>query len=157
MISQTAEYALRAVVFLAENASTGQTTEQMSKATQVPAPYLSKVLQLLGRATIVQSQRGFGGGFTLRKRADKLSVLEVVNAVDPIERIKECPLGLDAHATRLCSMHRRLDEASALVERAFAETSIADLISDPLGGSVYSFPLKTTKAKTSMKSKRRRS
>ncbi|HEY9713410.1 MAG TPA: Rrf2 family transcriptional regulator, partial [Chroococcales cyanobacterium] len=129
MISQTTEYGLRAVVFLAEH-GVGKTTEEISKATQIPAAYLSKVLQQLARGNIVQSQRGLGGGFTLRKAAAELSVLEVVNAVDPIRRIRECPLGLDAHKSRLCALHKRLDEASALVEKAFAESSIADLISD---------------------------
>lgn len=154
MISQTAEYALRAVVFLAENPGTGQTTEHMSRATQISAPYLSKVLQQLSKARIVQSQRGLGGGFTLRKSAEELSVLEVVNAVDPIERIRECPLKLDAHALKLCGLHRRLDEATAMVERAFAQTSIAELLADPSKGNVYTFPLQTSEGKP--KSTRRR-
>lgn len=38
MISQAAEYALRAVVYLAENAGIGQTTEQIAKATKIPGP-----------------------------------------------------------------------------------------------------------------------
>lgn len=155
MISQTAEYALRAVVFLAENAESGQTTEQIAKATKISAPYLSKVLQQLSRAHIVQSQRGLRGGFTLRQTADDLSVLDVVNAVDPIERIKECPLGLDAHALKLCALHRRLDEATALVEKAFAQTTIADLLADPSKGNVYTFPFQTTEGKPSKRRKKR--
>lgn len=66
MISQTAEYALPAIVYFAENSGIGQTTDQIAKATQIPAAYLSKVLQQLSRAQIVQSQRGLGGGFSLR-------------------------------------------------------------------------------------------
>jgi len=149
MISQTAEYALRAIVFLAENPESGQTTEQIAKATQIPAPYLSKVLQLLARASLVQSQRGLGGGFSLKIKPKKLTVLEVVNAVDPIKRILECPLGLDAHANKLCSLHRRLDEASALVERAFGATTIEDLLADPTGGNVYTFPFLKIEEQTS--------
>ena len=55
-------------------------------------------------------------------------MLDVVNAVDPLTRIEACPLGLQEHRGRLCALHRRLDEATALVERAFSQTSIADLI-----------------------------
>ena len=153
MISQTAEYALRAVVFLSEAKDGGKTTEQISKATQIPNAYLSKVLQQLSRASIVQSQRGLGGGFTLKKRPDKLTVLEVVNAVEPIKRIKECPLGLDAHAIRLCALHRRLDEASALVERAFAETTIAEVLTDPTKGNVYTFPFQSNETPSSKRRK----
>lgn len=143
MISQTAEYALRAVVYLAETRGGGQTTEQIARMTQIPPAYLSKVLQQLSRASVVQSQRGLGGGFTLKQQPEHLTVLDVVNAVDPIKRIKECPLGLDAHATRLCALHRRLDEANALVERAFGDTTIAELIADPEAGNIYTFPAKT--------------
>lgn len=63
MISQTAEYALRAVVFLSKNADMAYTTDQIAKVTHVPAPYLSKVLQPLIKARIVQSQRGLGEDF----------------------------------------------------------------------------------------------
>lgn len=155
MISQTAEYALRAVVFLAENAGIGHTTEQIAAATKVPSPYLAKVLQSLGRAQIVQSQRGLGGGFSLKKTANELTVLDVVNAVDPIERITECPLGLDAHAKKLCPLHTRLDEANALVERAFAQTTISDLISDPSEGNILTFPFRKDGKKSANKRKKR--
>jgi Rrf2 family protein len=151
MISQTAEYALRAVVFLAENAQAGQTTEYISRATKVPNAYLSKVLQQLSRAGIVQAQRGIKGGFRLLRKPADITVLEVVNAVDPVMRIKECPLGLPAHATKLCSLHRRIDEATALFERAFANTTIADLLADTNADNVYTFPFQTTEAKPSAK------
>lgn len=154
MISQTAEYALRAAVFLAENTG-GQTTEQISQATKVPSAYLAKVLQLLSRASIVQSQRGLGGGFTLKITARKLTVLDVVNAVDPIERIRECPLDLDAHAIKLCPLHRRLDEASALVERAFRDTKISDLLAGPKGDNIYTFPLQEKKKKKNADAKKK--
>lgn len=147
MISKTVEYALRAVVHLAE-AKEGRTTEQIAEATQIPVAYLSKVLQQLSRNTIVQSQRGLGGGFTLKPSTKDLTVLDVVNAVDPIERIKECPLGLSAHSKKLCSLHKRLDEAAALVEKAFGNTSIAELISDPNKNKVYTFPFRRNKEST---------
>ena len=65
MFSQTTEYALRAVAWLAENAGSAQTTQQIADGTQVPSDYLSKVLQTLARAEIVSAVRGKNGGFTL--------------------------------------------------------------------------------------------
>src|SRR5690606_18982460 len=109
MISQTVEYALRAAVFLASESDAARTTGEIAQRTRVPPAYLSKVLQSLSRAGIVHSQRGIGGGFTLALDARKLTILEVVNAVDPIQRIRECPLGLESHGVRLCPLHRRLD------------------------------------------------
>ena len=62
MFSQTVEYALRAVVHLADQSPSPRTTDQIATATLVPKAYLSKVLQGLCRAKIVQSKRGIGGG-----------------------------------------------------------------------------------------------
>lgn len=131
MLSQTVEYALRAVVHLADQAPAARTTEQIAEVTKVPQAYLSKVLQALKRAGVVDSQRGVGGGITLVATPDKLTILDVVNAVDPIERITTCPLGLEAHGVRLCPLHRRLDQALAMVEDAFRSTTVAEVLAEP--------------------------
>ena len=57
-----------------------------------------------------------------------MTIADVINAVDPIERIKTCPLGIEAHGIQLCPLHRRIDDAMALIERTFQEITIADLI-----------------------------
>jgi Rrf2 family transcriptional regulator, nitric oxide-sensitive transcriptional repressor len=131
MFSQTVEYALRAVAFLASQAPDGRTTDQIAVATRVPKPYLSKVLQQLAKEGVVHSQRGVGGGMTLLKSPAELSILEVVNAVEPIRRYHECPLGLKSHGLRLCPLHKRLDDAMASVEAAFRDTTLAEVLSEP--------------------------
>jgi Rrf2 family protein len=131
MFSQTVEYALRAAVHLASEAPVGRTTDQIAAATRVPRAYLSKVLQSLGRAGLVQSQRGIGGGMTLAKSAEDITILEVVNAVEPVQRIKTCPLGLAAHGVRLCPLHKRMDNALAMIEDALGSSTLAEVISEP--------------------------
>ncbi len=131
MFSQTVEYALRAVVHLAIKSPTGQTTEEIARATHVPQAYLSKVLQSLVQAGLVRSQRGIGGGMSLVKTPAELTILEVVNAVDPIQRIRTCPLELESHGVRLCPLHRRVDNALAMVEEAFKSTTLQEVIDEP--------------------------
>jgi Rrf2 family transcriptional regulator, nitric oxide-sensitive transcriptional repressor len=131
MISRTAEYALRAIVFLADQKDKALTTQQIAEATRVPAGYLSKVLQALGRAGLVVSQRGLHGGFTLGQGPEQISVLTVINAVDPVQRIRRCPLGVESHSHQLCPLHHRLDSAMEMVEHAFGETSVAELLVGP--------------------------
>lgn len=128
LFSQTVEYALRAVVDLAQNPDAQRTSKQIAKDMQVPLDYLSKVLQGLARAGIVQSHRGIKGGFTLARPAREITILQVVNAVDPIKRIYTCPLGLKAHENALCPLHKRLDEATAAVEATLADTTLAQVI-----------------------------
>lgn len=136
MISQTAEYALRAVVYLGSQVGQPVTTQRVAAATQVPVGYLSKVLQALGRAGLVDAQRGLRGGYVLSRPVDELTMLEVINSVDPLERIPTCPLGLNSKARGLCALHRRLDEGVAMIEDLFRRTTIEQLLdgSSP-GGS----------------------
>ncbi|HXY34793.1 MAG TPA: Rrf2 family transcriptional regulator [Planctomycetaceae bacterium] len=133
MMSQTVEYALRAMVCLANASPEPQTTEALAQVTRVPPAYLSKVMLGLTRAGLVRSQRGPNGGFTLVRSPDDISLLQVVNAVDPIRRIHTCPLDIPQHGGRLCPLHRRLDQVLAMTESAFSETSLADVVGEKGG------------------------
>ena len=128
MLSQTAEYALRAMVALATGDGTARTAQDLARQSHVPLDYLSKILNSLARAGLITGQRGRGGGFQAVKRPEALTVLEVVSAVDPLKRIHSCPLGLEAHGQNLCPLHRKLDDAVKSVEVAFATTTIESLL-----------------------------
>jgi len=130
VLSQTVEYALRAVVQLASISPQASTTAELAVITQVPPAYLAKVLQALVKARIVASHRGAGGGVALARPAEKLTILDIVNATDPIQRIRSCPLELATHGTRLCPLHRRMDAALAQVEHAFRSTTLAEVVGD---------------------------
>lgn len=130
MFSQTTEYALRAVVCLAQSPGQYLTTGQIAQRTLVPAGYLSKVMQGLCRGNLVIAHRGLHGGHELARPADQITILDVVNSVEPFKRITQCPLGLTEHGANLCPLHRKMDSALAQVEEAFATTTLADLLSD---------------------------
>jgi Rrf2 family nitric oxide-sensitive transcriptional repressor len=140
MFSQTVEYALRAIVYLASRPDSAQTTPQIALVTKVPADYLSKVLQGLAAAGLVRGRRGRDGGFNLAIPADRLTVYDVIEAVDPIGRIKSCPLGLKGHIN-LCPLHRRLDAAMAMMEAALRESTIAELLIEPNSRKGIPIPL----------------
>lgn len=131
MLSQTVEYALRAAVQLGDAYPEAHTTQQIAAVTKVPPAYLSKVLQSLRNAGIVKSQRGSGGGVRLARTPSEISVLEIVNAVEPIQRIRSCPLDLKSHGKQLCPLHRRMDQALEAMEAAFRETTLGEVLADP--------------------------
>ncbi len=128
MLSQTGEYALRSASFLAREYGAPRTIAEIAAQTHVPSGYLAKVLQQLSRADLVRSQRGLGGGFVLARSPARISVLEVLNAVDPVRRIVLCPLGLPEHAKVLCALHQKLDDAYATIESSFRDTTLSDLL-----------------------------
>lgn len=102
-------------------------SERISAHTQIPKPFLSKILRDLVVAGLIHGQRGPNGGFTLNRPAKQISILDVINAVDPMKRIDECPLGLPEHKS-LCPLHSELDAAMEHVECSLGKSFLADLI-----------------------------
>ncbi len=128
MLSKTVEYALRAMMHLASvPAGRSASSSAVASATHVPQGYLSKVLRDLVVAGLVDSQRGPHGGFCLARAPLDISILDVINAVDPIPRIDRCPLGNPDHAA-LCPLHQRLDDAFAAFEAEFRGLSLQHIL-----------------------------
>lgn len=127
MLSKTAEYALRIAVSLAQSPDVPAVADQLAEVTKIPRRYLHKVVQDLVRGGLVRSQPGPGGGYTMARPAKKITILDVINAVAPLERIRHCPLGLTSH-TRLCPLHKELDKVYADTEKAFARVTLEQLL-----------------------------
>ena len=127
MLSKTAEYALRTMACLGFDPGQSEPAETLCERTKVPRRYLHKVLQDLVRANLVNSRSGPGGGYSLSRDPDSITILDVVNAVAPLERIRHCPLGLPGH-TQLCPLHQELDQAYAATEQAFARVMIGEVL-----------------------------
>jgi len=128
--SQTTEYALRAMCSLAYSPDRLVSTSDLAGVSKVPMNYLAKVLQLLSRAGLVSGRRGVGGGYKLARGAGSITLLEVINAIDPIERIGTCPLGLENHAGALCPLHRRLDQAARMLIEHYDGVTLLDILTE---------------------------
>ncbi|MCA9250818.1 MAG: Rrf2 family transcriptional regulator [Phycisphaerales bacterium] len=127
MISKTAEYALRAVTCLANDTQSSASADVLAEKTKVPRRYLTRVLQDLSTSGMLASRSGPGGGYILIKPIEEITILDVINAVSPLERISACPLGLKSH-TSLCPLHAELDRAFAATESALAAVTIRQLL-----------------------------
>jgi Rrf2 family transcriptional regulator, nitric oxide-sensitive transcriptional repressor len=127
MLSKTAEYALRVAVCLTQSPDKLASADELAEVTKVPRRYLHKVVQDLARGGLVRSQPGPGGGYSIATSPKKIAILDVVNAVAPLERIRQCPLGLTSH-TRLGPLHRELDKVYAETEKAFARVTLDQLL-----------------------------
>lgn len=128
MLSTTAEYALRMMVLLVERGGRPTTSATLSEEARVPQQYASKVLSILRRGGMVKGKRGRYGGFVLGCDPAVVTLLDVVNIIEPLGRITECPLGRLDHASQLCPVHAQIDKAIAHLERELADLTLAVLV-----------------------------
>ena len=128
-LPQTAEYALRAVAFIAE-APDGEPRRvaEIARATRVPRNYLSKTLHQLARAGVVTSTFGPGGGFQLGAPPDKLTLETIIAPFDTAAE-RHCLLGrARCRDSEPCAAHARWKTIADQIQRFFATTTVADLL-----------------------------
>ena len=133
MLSQTAEYALRTILFIAQsNHEAGPVrTEAIAEALDIPRDYLSKILHRLAQEGVLKSSRGRGGGFVLSRPADQMPLVDVVGLFDEIAPGRKCllgrPLCSDANA---CDAQASWKSVSEQVAHFFRETTVGDLLGE---------------------------
>ncbi len=133
MLSQTAEYALRAVLYLAERAEGRPVrVDEIGAALGIPRNYLSKTLNTLVRARVLSSLRGPHGGFQLAVAPEDLSLMTVVAPFDSVVERRHCLLGRSECSDRTaCAAHEAWKATAEQVARFFRTTMVADIQGTP--------------------------
>lgn len=122
------DYALRALMRLADEPSRVFTTEEIAREFSISRNHLSKVVQSLAAMGFVATQRGAMGGFTLAKPPAKISVGDVVRHLEARHAIVECfrTDGGDCVLTRRCRLRHALERASDAFLAELDKTSLAE-------------------------------
>ena len=131
MINQTSRYALNILGFLAENQGRRTRSEEISRATGIPANYLSKILNQLRKQALVNSEKGWGGGFELRPEALQTPISKILVIVEGVESVQreDCLFGLpECNADDPCPLHPYWEKIRDTYHQMLAETRIVDLI-----------------------------
>ncbi len=107
LYSRPCEYAIRALAHLACSPDRFPArAAEIARAENLPAPVLGKVLQELVRKGLLESRRGPGGGFRLARRAELITLRDVVAAIDGLDPLMECAVGLERCADDApCPLH----------------------------------------------------
>lgn len=130
--TDSGKYAIRAMTYIAGQADPDSpvSAADVAAAEEIPPFYMAKVLQDLGRAGILKSLRGRGGGFTLTKPADKIPIMDVLDAVEDTQRIKhDCVLGLDeCNDSVSCPMHRTWKRFRESLLKRLNDMTVSDLV-----------------------------
>ena len=134
LLSQSAKYALRATIYLAESGDGPHLARDIAKALDVPAQYLAKILQDLARHGLLVSAKGRGGGFRLALPASQIELLQVVRAIDGEQFGQGCALGLpDCSDEAPCALHSAWGRLRADILGMLQQTHLSELPKgDPL-------------------------
>ncbi len=128
-LSQTAEYALRALSQLAaQRPARALTAQELARLTLVPASYLSKILRKLVAAGLLDSQKGHGGGFVLSRPAVTVRLSDVLDAVDEMPSEERCAFGWgDCDAAHPCPLHPAWSRLNNALREWATSTTLQDV------------------------------
>jgi Rrf2 family iron-sulfur cluster assembly transcriptional regulator len=130
MLSNTAEYALRAMVHLArEGDGIAVLGRDLAESSRVPANYLSKILVNLKKGGFVTAVRGAGGGYRLGKPAGKIYLIEIVELFDHERAHPRCLLDFDQECSdhEACTAHERWKSVRAAYVDFLRATSLDEI------------------------------
>lgn len=127
-ISEAANLGLHAMAYLAANPSNANTSvAELSKRLAVSKEHLGKVLQRLNKLGLLRSHKGPGGGFTLGRRRDEITLLEILEAIDGPLPTESCLLSFRDCPHERCSFGGLLTSVSDRVRAQLAETRLSDV------------------------------
>lgn len=127
MFSTTVQYAFRILSHLVNHPEHWQQVRHMAGDLQIPENYLSKVLQQLGRAGFVESQKGVGGGFRLRPEAMPRTLREVVMEFDGEKPNRGCAFGFpECPQDERCPLHNKWAGVNTAVDQMIAMTTVGE-------------------------------
>ncbi len=136
MLSKTAEYALRAMVAIARvKEDRPVLAREIARAGRIPDKYLSKVLGDLVHAHVLTSTRGIGGGFKLKRRPEKLRLIDILRHFDDIPSRGRCPLGHSKCTDdKPCGIHQQWKPLKEAYANLLEKTTLADISGTPSTG-----------------------
>ena len=141
MFSKTAEYALRATIFIAQKGNIDKKLgiEEIAGAIDSPKSFTAKILQMLTRDNlVVSSARGPNGGFYLTESAKKLPVLAVLKAVKEDYVLRKCVLGLkECSEINPCPMHSEYKAIKEKLIRLFEKKTIQYLADETTKENIF--------------------
>ncbi len=127
MLSKTCEYALRAMIYVAQHSKNGQmiSIKEISENIDSPELFIGKILQNLSKQGFLQSSKGRYGGFYIDDKGAKRSLADIVIAVDGDKMFKGCGVGLEyCSEKKPCPIHYQYKEARNSIYKIYKTTTL---------------------------------
>lgn len=138
MFSKTCEYAIRAMIFIAQKTREGDRIgiKDIARGIDSPEHFIAKILQELSRKGVVQSAKGPNGGFYLDSLSMSRSLADIVRAVDGDKVFRGCGLGLkQCSESQPCPIHHEFKKIRADLYQMLSSAKVG-AFTDALEGSM---------------------
>lgn len=132
LLSRACEYAIRAMLYLAEHQDRPYVSvKEIAEHTGVSFHFLGKILQALTQQGLLISYKGPNGGVQFAASPDEITVLQVVEAIDGLDLLNQCVLGLpNCGGEKPCALHNQWGPIRAEIREMFQGKSIAELLKE---------------------------
>ena len=131
MFSKSCVYGIKAVLYIAQHTAENKNIglKVIAESEEIPSHFLSKILQILVKNKILFSTRGLHGGFVLRKKANELNLMEVIEAIDGMDIFETCVIGIkECTSESPCPIHEQYKSFQDEFLRVFADKTVQDLV-----------------------------
>lgn len=130
LLSSACVYGLRATLYLAsESEDSYISITRISEELEISRHFLTKILQELTEAGLMESMKGPKGGVRLKFPGDEIQLLEIVAAIDGMDFLTECALGLPGCGTaKPCPLHDQWADTRDEIRKMLEETSLQELV-----------------------------
>ena len=129
-LSKKADYGLIALKHLAQHADVSISAREIASEYHIPAELLAKVLQRLARKGLLVSQHGTNGGYVLARDPSKISIVDVLEALEGPIGITPCERGETCEQLDFCSVRDPLMKLKVKVVRVLGDTSNYELVAN---------------------------
>jgi Rrf2 family iron-sulfur cluster assembly transcriptional regulator len=139
-LTSKGRYAVIAMLHIALTQSKSSITLAMiSESQEISLSYLEQIFAKLKKANLVNSSRGPGGGYSLTRSADEISIREIVTAVDEKIDPKKCAGKQNCKKDGACLSHHLWEELSATIEAFLNNVSLQDVINKKTNFKLVSY------------------
>ena len=131
LVTKESDYAIRAVLFLAQNTGRYVSSREISEKDYIPLRFLRKILIVLKGENIIETKEGKSGGLKLKKKADKISLKYLITLFQGDVQFTKCLFrGKVCHNRATCVLRKRILNIEEKVAREFEKITIKTLIKD---------------------------
>lgn len=135
-LTRGGEYGIRGMLYLAMQTQERVTLlSEISSSQNIPESYLAKIFQVLSKAGLVQSHRGFKGGYTLGRPSDQITIKDIIEGIEGPIALNRCSLEANTCSEHLdCKIHDIWKDAQNAMMGVLEGTTLADLVEKSMVG-----------------------